>query len=301
MNVNQMSSFIAVCKCKSFSKAANEMFISQPALSKQIATLEEELGVSLIIRNKRGLVELTPIGEEYLEAFKKTLEILNEAAFRANSLGFEKKYRYRIGVMDGWMIPSLIKKCSKLFKENFPHIELCFDLYSPEMLISLAYSGYLDFIITIETGKDIPKGYTTHRLIDINSIIFVAATNKAVQNGIIDLSQLKDQTLFLLPEASLLRTNFQKIKDMLNSDNILYKELSTVSSIMMNVLTGNDYSISDEWSLHKYSNLFCSLVLPDITSSVYTYSKDMHMPEVTQAVMDCVSIWANTAKTEFIY
>lgn len=294
-----MSSFIAVCKSQSFSKAANEMFISQPALSKQIATLEEELGVCLIARNKRGLIELTPIGEEYLKTFKKTLEMLNETAFRTKSLGFEKKYRYRIGVMDGWMIPSLIKRCSKLFEEKFSHIELSFDLYSPEMLISLAYNGYLDFIITIEMGKAIPKGYNTYRLTDINSIIFVAATNKAVQNGIIDLSQLKHQTLFLLPAASLLRTNFQKIKVMLESDNILYKELSTVSSIMMNVLTGNNFSISDDWSLHKYSNLFCSMVLPDITSSVYIYSKDMHMPDVTQAVMDCVSIWANTKKIEF--
>lgn len=299
MNVNQMSSFIAVCKFKSFSKAANEMFISQPALSKQISTLEEELGVSLIIRNKRGPIELTPIGGEYLEAFKKTLEILNEAAFRTKSLGFEKKYRYRIGVMDGWMIPSLIKQCSKLFEENFPHIELSFDLYSPEMLISLAYSGFLDFIITVEMGKDIPKGYSTHRLVDIHSILFVAATNKAVQNGVIDLSQLKQQTLFLLPETSLHRTNFQKLKILLQSNNILYKELSTVSSIMMNVLTGDDFSISDEWSFHKYSDLFCSMVLPDITTPVYIYSKNSNMQDVTNAVMDCVSIWANTKKPDF--
>lgn len=66
MNSQQLEYFLAVAKGKRFSHAAEELFISQSSLSKQIKSLEEELGVDLFIREPAGAV-LTPAGEVFYE------------------------------------------------------------------------------------------------------------------------------------------------------------------------------------------------------------------------------------------
>jgi DNA-binding transcriptional LysR family regulator len=62
--------FIAVAECLNFSKAAQQLHIAQPPLSRQIRQLEEDLGVALFLRNKRG-VALTKEGRVFLEEARK--------------------------------------------------------------------------------------------------------------------------------------------------------------------------------------------------------------------------------------
>lgn len=63
MNTDQLEYFLAIVKYKSFTKAANEMFISQSSLSKKIKALENELGIELLNRGK-SIIELTHAGKE---------------------------------------------------------------------------------------------------------------------------------------------------------------------------------------------------------------------------------------------
>src|ERR671936_2878020 len=58
----RLRAFAAVAREGSFSRAAEELFVSQPAISKHVASLERELGAQLVVRNRRG-ASLTPAGE----------------------------------------------------------------------------------------------------------------------------------------------------------------------------------------------------------------------------------------------
>ena len=62
ISFRQIRYFLAVAEAGNFSLAAAGLFVAQPALSRQIAALEEELGVTLFVREARG-VRLTPGGE----------------------------------------------------------------------------------------------------------------------------------------------------------------------------------------------------------------------------------------------
>lgn len=73
MDFKQIEAFINVAKYKSFSKAANSSFLSQPAISSHIASLEKDLKVQLFDRTSKE-VALTPAGESFL---KYAIEILN--------------------------------------------------------------------------------------------------------------------------------------------------------------------------------------------------------------------------------
>ena len=58
----RLRAFAAVARQRSFSRAAEELYVTQPAVSKHVASLEAELGAKLVLRDRKGL-ELTPAGE----------------------------------------------------------------------------------------------------------------------------------------------------------------------------------------------------------------------------------------------
>lgn len=74
MDIRQMKYFIAVADEMSFTKAAEKLFIAQPPLSRAIQNLEEELEVSLLVRNTRS-IELTEAGKYFYENSKKLCRV----------------------------------------------------------------------------------------------------------------------------------------------------------------------------------------------------------------------------------
>ena len=78
MELRHLKYFIAVAEELNFSRAAERIFISQPALSRQIKSLENELGVVLFLRQSDGLI-LTEAGQTFLKQAKDILNLSNQA------------------------------------------------------------------------------------------------------------------------------------------------------------------------------------------------------------------------------
>lgn len=78
----QLDTFIKVADCGSFSKAAEELYISSPALIKQINLLEDNLGFSLFERNHRG-IKLTAAGESLYRDAKYIIKYSKDSLIRA--------------------------------------------------------------------------------------------------------------------------------------------------------------------------------------------------------------------------
>ena len=79
----QLQVLIAVANCSSFSEAAQQLQISQSAVSYAIATLEAELGVVLLLRGRYG-AQLTPVGEQIVERSHQVMYWLNDIIKQAN-------------------------------------------------------------------------------------------------------------------------------------------------------------------------------------------------------------------------
>lgn len=77
MDVKQLVCYLAVAEHLNFSRAAEALYISQPALSHQIADLEHELGGALFYRDRRS-VRLTPLGSALLEPAQRTVDSLEQ-------------------------------------------------------------------------------------------------------------------------------------------------------------------------------------------------------------------------------
>jgi DNA-binding transcriptional LysR family regulator len=120
--------FIAVAEQLNFSKAAQNLHMSQPPLSRQIHQLEEELGVQLLVRNKRR-VELTRAGRVFLGEAKRLVVLAERASEAAQRAELEDARTFRVGIGAG-----LGRSAGGVVVEHhklFPSIDIeCKDIFS---------------------------------------------------------------------------------------------------------------------------------------------------------------------------
>ncbi len=98
----QLRFFVAIAESSSFSKAAEKLYISQPALSQQMSKLEEQIGVTLINRSTRS-VQLTPAGRNlYERAIPLMTQMENMMqSVKASEFSLPQHQRLRMAVEDG--------------------------------------------------------------------------------------------------------------------------------------------------------------------------------------------------------
>ena len=142
-------SFLAVAETGNFTRAAERLYILQPAVSKQVLSLEEELGFLLLIREYHKDVQLTEAGKLYYDFFHKVMEEYKTVCEQAQQ--YRKKVRgtVRLGILTGWKIQDKLQNILEQMKQNYPEIEVRMSFADLEPLQKAAESGKLDLIFTI--------------------------------------------------------------------------------------------------------------------------------------------------------
>lgn len=115
-----------VYQTKSFSAAANELFVSQPALSIAIKNLEEELGYEIFNR-KKSPVTLTVEGEFYIEYLEESMEIERNLRERISSLHNIPSEKLSVGGSNSAALHILPKICGEFYR-RFPNVSLTLDI-----------------------------------------------------------------------------------------------------------------------------------------------------------------------------
>ena len=118
MDFKQLQSFVAVVKYKSFTKAAEQLYIAQPTISAHIRQLEEEFSKRLVIRSTRS-VEVTPRGWELYECAKTILELRDNLIQTWND---EEKQIIRLGastIPSAYILPEILPEFGKMYPEVY--------------------------------------------------------------------------------------------------------------------------------------------------------------------------------------
>jgi DNA-binding transcriptional LysR family regulator len=122
MEFRQLCYFVTVAEELHFGRAADRLQLTQPALSKQIAGLEKELGVQLLIRTKRT-VQLTSAGRVFLERAKQLLSQKKEAIQLTRRTARGEEGQLAIGftaTATHTVLPRLVRD----FRRDYPNVEL---------------------------------------------------------------------------------------------------------------------------------------------------------------------------------
>ncbi|WFE12958.1 LysR family transcriptional regulator [Bacillus atrophaeus] len=146
MELHQIDNFIAVAKHQHFTNAAREQRISQPALSRSILKLEEELGVPLLTRTSKA-VRLTRHGEQFLIKARQARRALNEGIEqieKSMSLEYGEISVSFLHTLGSRLMPQLIAE----FKKHYPHVT--FRLYqgANETLHQMVETGEADICLS---------------------------------------------------------------------------------------------------------------------------------------------------------
>ncbi len=137
MELRHLRYFLAIAENKGFVKASSTLHIAQPALSRQIHDLEEELGVVLFERSKSG-VTLTFPGECFFKDVQRIFTILEEAQARARRAQSGYSGALSIGVVESFAWHEAITQSLKNFQHQYPEVALNVALMSsPEQLAAI--------------------------------------------------------------------------------------------------------------------------------------------------------------------
>lgn len=122
MDFSSLKAFIVVAECGSFSRAAEQLFMTQPAVSKRIAALEEDLGVALFDRLGRG-IQLTEAGQKFVNSARRILTDIDISREEIHALGTTIGGRLRLATSHHVGIHRL-PPILKAFTQAYPEVEL---------------------------------------------------------------------------------------------------------------------------------------------------------------------------------
>jgi DNA-binding transcriptional LysR family regulator len=150
MNFDELRWFVAVAETGRVTQAADELHISQPALSRALARMQAELGVSLFDRQGRTL-RLNRYGELYLEHARRTLAELEAGRRALEQLAGDESGLVSLGfapTLSTWLVPALVSA----FREQHPGPRFQLHQDAVGQLVDLLYEGVADLLICSRPG-----------------------------------------------------------------------------------------------------------------------------------------------------
>lgn len=148
MNLNQLKYFLAIVKTGSFSNAADDMYISQSSMSKQIKALETELGVDLFKR-EHSKVYLTEIGAEFAKYAEMTIKQHNDMLLYLDEFATKKSNTIRFGsipVVSSYGISAQIAQFTTNYK---PDVNVVIDMHetNQQEVMKELFDGAIDIAL----------------------------------------------------------------------------------------------------------------------------------------------------------
>lgn len=145
MDLRSLKYFTVVAQELNITRAAEKLNMSQPPLSNQLKALEEELGVTLLIRGKRHL-QLTEAGNLLLRRANQILELADKTRQELADLKDGLSGTISIGIVEG-RAPFLVSRWISGFREEFPRIQYSLWNGSSDDVLDRLYRGLVDIAV----------------------------------------------------------------------------------------------------------------------------------------------------------
>lgn len=243
MNLFELQCFISLAHHLSFTKAATCMYITQPAFSRHISAIEDELGVSLFFRNRRD-VFLTNAGKEFLAVAEQIVSLYQE--------GKAKAYKAEKGLIGSITIGALREQFCKLlsetirhFKESYPNIEVEIrELSISEMIIAL-HDYKIDIGFTITPGLSAIDDIIWESSMKFEHAVVIPQEHPLANRVQLNIEELRNEGfIFLEPNtySAINEITLQICNEGLFSPNVV-KTASSISGLMTLVECGEGISI----------------------------------------------------------
>ena len=239
VTLRQLQVFEAIYRLGSFTRAAEELFLTQPTLSMQIRKLAEAVGVPLLEHVGRN-VQPTEAGDRVYAACRNMFETLTNLDMEIANLKGLKKGRLRMSVVTTakYLAPELLG----MFSRNYPGIELSLTVTNRETVIERMMSNDDDLYVMGTAPEDIMEIETY--LFSPNPLVVMAPRNHPlVSRKNIPLEDIANEPFILREPGSGIRDATLKIFESIGKRPKVRMELSDNEAIKHSVASGLGLSI----------------------------------------------------------
>jgi len=244
VNLNQISMrqidyFLAVARHLNFTEAAKALYVSQPAISKQIAQLEHDIGVALFLRTKRS-VRMTPAGTVLLKELSDVNERIQAAVAKAQHPDLGLDASITIGCLEAMEIGVFLRRAINDFKSSYPGVRVVLERHSFRTLREKLIHGDLDLIFTLSFEVADTPGILSDAVQGARPCVLMSAAHPLAARDQIVLSELKDENFVFISREESPRA-FDGTIDMCRRHGFtprIVKQLPNVESLLLCVESG---------------------------------------------------------------
>lgn len=199
MELRHLRYFVAAAQQEHFGRAAARLAIVQPALSRQIGELEEELGVALFERRARG-VRLTAAGRAFLAEAEALLAQAGRAADRARDVGAGREGRLRIGFVDTAAYGPVLSRIFNSFRRHHPDVRL--ELAADPSLRQgeLLREGALDLAFVYHLPPQVST-LATQQVREDRVVLAVPRAHALARRRHVRLAEVRDEAFVWIPRT----------------------------------------------------------------------------------------------------
>lgn len=273
INLYQLQSFVTVVSEGSMTAAADKLYLTQPAVSQQIRSLEEGLGVELLMRGVRH-IKVTSHGELLFEQAKKILQMIQQMEASVSMMNVKLSGHLRVGCLNSIGLHLMTGVLGRFLKNN-PEVEMKLEYGRIDDLLKLFRKNALDILIVPDLEKefsvDIPG--IEGRFIQKEDFWLVASGREQDVPKEVPLKELANHPHVLFQGEY--KTFHQYLSDKLNNEKIKLKvvfESSNVGTLKRVVETGLGWGFLPSHSIRKQVKLGR---LQRIHVKDFTYQSDL--------------------------
>jgi DNA-binding transcriptional LysR family regulator len=238
VELRQLEYFVAVAKYRHFGRAAEAVYVTQPALSQQVQRLEAELGIALLRRTSRG-VELTPAGEDLLGRAEQILAEVTEArgAMDEHAGVVRGAVRVAATTADALHLPDVLAA----FHREHPGVRLALRHASASEVLALVRRGAVDLAV-LSLGGEPVDGLTVTPLAD-EPLRAIAAPGESFRAVAVSIEDLQGRPFVLGEPGTALRATVMAACQEHGFSPVPLLEVSDPTTVRFLVSTGLGVSL----------------------------------------------------------
>lgn len=213
MTTQQMNYFITTVKHLNITEAAENLNMTQPALSRSILSMEKELGVTLFVRDKRKKLRLTAEGSAVYQHLTRIYAAYEKMMLEVDKVRKGLDGKLKIGFLDGQMLGRRIKEILDQFSAEHPNIELEFFRDTEHGLIKKLHQQKLDVAVMLELQVKNSPDLLFNDLFRLTTYMIAAKDHPFAGREDVAITDLRNDTFIYTRDSeitNLLITNCRK-------------------------------------------------------------------------------------------
>ncbi len=262
----QIKCFLAVAEHLSFTEAANQLFVAQSSLSRNVSNLEEELGLQLFVRTKK-YVRLTPAGAILFDHFAKLMKQAEDAIDQARRAQANLEGLLRIGIIENQRSEHFLPQSISSLRKDLPNLKIDLLRGNFKELRDALSKNEIDIAMTVDFDIEdyLEQNVIYQPFLISKGRCVISKYHPLANQEIIQLEDLKNEPLIAIsPEIS--KGGCQHLLELCKMHGFTPPQIhyaNSIENLILMVESGLGFSVLDENSAIMGSSAVRSIAIND--------------------------------------